>query len=136
MKILLLLLVIGCFEIYLVGSLHEIFGTRDLVVVYIATTAFGALIAWLNLSQFKRAKSQADFANKFRKRWQEGSLSKSDINKLTYAFYCMAYILGCILIGLPGVTTDILGFLLVLSPVSSAVGKYMAKSAVKFQPDE
>ncbi|MCP4458106.1 MAG: FxsA family protein [Cytophagales bacterium] len=48
----------------------------------------------------------------------------------------MVYILGCILIGLPGVTTDLIGFMLVLPPISSAISNYMTKSANIYQPSE
>jgi UPF0716 family protein affecting phage T7 exclusion len=39
--------------------------------------------------------------------------------------YCAAYIVGCVLVAIPGLITDFIGFLLLLPPITNYVaGKY------------
>ena len=62
-------------------------------------------------------KGNLRLSNKMGDRIRKGSLSKEDQENLRKASYCAYYIFACVLIGVPGILTDILGVILIFPVV-------------------
>lgn len=68
----------------------------------------GALVAWV---------FNSNLGNKFKMRVREGRVSEVDKTKMVSLAYCTVYIIGCVLVAIPGLITDFIGLLLLLSPI-------------------
>ena len=117
MKIFIILLVIGILEVVLVGKLHTLLGMESLILFYLGSTLLGAFIAFIFYTNYKLAKNKANFSNKFQKRMADEKLSAADYSHLENALYCIFYWVGCLLIAVPGLLTDILGITLLIPDV-------------------
>jgi UPF0716 family protein affecting phage T7 exclusion len=121
MKYLIPIIILGFLEVVLISKLHEAYGLSNVVIVYSVTTFSGALIAWLFYSSFKNHKSNSELGKKFQKRVRENRVSEVDKNKMVSLGYCTTYIIGCVMVAIPGLITDAIGFLLLLPPVTNFV---------------
>ncbi len=125
MKYIIPIIILGFLEVVLVSKLHGAYGLTNVVIVYALTTFTGALIAWLFYSSFKTHKSNSGLGKNFQKRVREKRVSEKDKIKMVSLAYCAAYIIGCVMVAIPGLITDVLGILLLLPPVTNFVaGKF------------
>ncbi len=109
-----IIIVVGVLEVITIGKLHEYLGTGDLVLLYLGTTAVCAIVALVFYPNFKQEKHDTNLSNKFSKRLNKKKLTVRDRKSMNSVMYCAAYIIGCVLIAIPGVITDILGLFLVV----------------------
>ncbi len=123
MKYLIPIIILGISEVVLIGQLHSIFGLSKLVTIFIVTTLFGALVAWFNYGAFREHKQNSNLGKNFHKRIKEKRVSETDKNKMISLGYFAIYIIGCTLIAIPGLITDIIGFLLLLPPVTTFIAE-------------
>ncbi len=128
MKYIALIFILGIFEVIVISKLHGILGLNDVVVLYVVTTIFGALVASVFFSKFKAQKNNATFGKKFQKRIREDRVTKTDKMKMTSLVYVATYIFGCILVAIPGLITDFIGMLLLLPPISNFVANKYGES--------
>ena len=125
-KYLLVLVIIGVIEIVLVSKLHNFLGLEYLIYLYLATTACGFIFACIYLPYFKKQKAKIDFSNKFPERAAEGKLPSKDVGSMKHFIACASYVIGCVLIAIPGMTTDLLGVLMILPPVGGLLATRLA----------
>ena len=133
MRILFLIIIAGIIEILIISKLHEYLGLKNLILFYLSTTFFGVIIAWLFYSEYKNKKSISHLGSGFDKRIKNNKVSEEDQRKFNLGIYCFAYVLGCILIAIPGILTDVLGMLLLLPPMRTYLAnRYGNKTFSKF----
>jgi UPF0716 family protein affecting phage T7 exclusion len=122
MKWILLIIILGVVEVATIGQFQSILGTRNLVFLYIATTAIGAFFLYLKASEFKIAiKAMKGIEKKFQKRVKnpEYKPTKEEIEKLTPMMFIGMYVPAIVLIAIPGIVSDFVGTLMVLPGLSS-----------------
>ncbi|MCP4492885.1 MAG: FxsA family protein [Gammaproteobacteria bacterium] len=122
MKWILLIIVLGVAEVATIGQLHSVLGTGYLVLLYIVTTAIGALFLYLKFSEFKAAmKATKGIQKKLKKRAQNPGYkpTSEEIERLSPMMFVGLYVPALILIAIPGVISDIIGLLMVLPGLSS-----------------
>lgn len=133
MRILFLIIIAGIIEILIISKLHEYLGLKNLILFYLSTTFLGLIIAWLFYSEYKSKKSISHLGRGFNKRVKNNKVSEEDERKFKLSIYCFAYVLGCILIAIPGLLTDALGILLLFPTISTYVAnRYGNKTFSKF----
>jgi UPF0716 family protein affecting phage T7 exclusion len=122
MKWVLLIIILGVAEVATIGQLHSIIGTRNLVFLYIATTAIGAFFLYLKASEFKIAmKAMKGIEKKFKKRVKnpEYKPTREEIQKLSPMMFIGMYVPAIVLIAIPGIISDFVGTLMVMPGLSS-----------------
>ena len=122
MKWILILMVLGVVEVVTIGKLHSILGTQDLVIIYIITTAIGALLLYLKFPEFKKAmKATKGIQKKRKKKFQDPNYrpTAEEIEKLRPMMFVGLYIPAVILVAIPGVISDVIGILIVLPGLSA-----------------
>jgi len=117
MKIVLLALALGILEVVTIGKVHEAIETKGLVLVYLGSTILGLVLAWIYYSDFKVKKGNLRLSKKMGNRIKEGTFSLKDQESLRRAAYLAYYIFACVLIGIPGILTDILGITLIFPAI-------------------
>jgi UPF0716 family protein affecting phage T7 exclusion len=133
MKWILLIIVLGVAEVATIGQLHSLFGTRDLVLLYIVTTAVGALFLYLKASEFKVAmKATKGIQKKLKKRAQNPGYKPTleDIEKLSPMMFVGLCVPALILIAIPGIISDIIGIFMVLPGLSSWLVRRQISKAI------
>ncbi len=132
MKWILLIIVLGVAEIATIGELHSIFGTKDLVILYVITTAIGALFLYLKSAELKIAmKAMKGINKKFKKRAKDPNYKPTaeDIEKLSPMIFIGIYVPALVLIAIPGIISDIIGTLMVFPYLSNwLVGRQVKKA--------
>ncbi len=133
MKWILLIIILGVAEVATIGQLHSLFGTRNLVLLYIVTTAVGALFLYLKSSEFKVAmKATKGIQKKLKKRAQNPDYKPTleDIEKLSPMMFVGLYVPALILIAIPGIISDIIGIFMVLPGLSSWLVRRQISKAI------
>ena len=122
MKWVLILFVLGVVEVVTIGKLHSLFGTRDLVIIYIITTAIGAFLLYLKFSEFKTAMKATNGIQKKHKKKLNNPHYKptvEEIEKLRPMMFVGLYVPAVILVAVPGVISDLIGILIVMPGISA-----------------
>lgn len=136
MKYIIIIILIGIFEILLMEELHDLLGLKVMLLTYISTTIFGAMILYLDSSKVKKAlKATKRTGRKLKKKTKKSGhiATQDELDKLKSTIYVSTYIAAVILIVLPGILTDILGVFIVLPYISKwyikkEINKYIMKS--------
>ncbi|MCP3852783.1 MAG: FxsA family protein [Gammaproteobacteria bacterium] len=126
MRYFLIVLVAGIVEVVTIGKIHEAIDTKGLVILYVCSTLVGVLLAWLFYSDFKSKNGKWNFGKKMGKRLTKNNLSEKDKNDIRIATYCFIYVFACILIGIPGILSDLLGITLILPFVRNWISLRMS----------
>lgn len=124
---------LGLAEVLLIGKLHEMLGTKDLVLLYLGTTGAAAAVGWIFYGNYKNEKQKPKPGNKFSKRLKSQSLTEADYRAMASVMYVVAYIVGCFLVAIPGILTDILGALLFVPSVNRLItSNFFAKAVTSY----
>lgn len=133
MKWILLIIILGVAEVATISQLHSMFGTRDLVVLYIVTTAVGALFLYLKAPEFKAAmKATKGIQKKLKKRAKNPDYKPTlkEIEKLSPMVFVGLYVPALVLIAIPGVISDLVGTLMVFPGLSSWLVRRQINKAI------
>ncbi len=132
MKWFLLIIVLGVAEVVTIGELHSILGTKDLVILYVVTTAIGALFLFSRLSEFRVAlKAMKKIGKKFKKKARDPDYkpTSEEIIKLRPMMFVVLYAPALVLIAIPGIISDILGIFMLFPYISNwLVGRKVKKA--------
>ncbi len=133
MKWILLIIILGVAEIATIGELHSIFGTRDLVVLYVITTAIGALFLYLKSPELRIAmKAMKRIDKKFKKKMRGPGYKPTtkEIEKLSPLIFMGIYMPALVLIAIPGIISDVVGTLMVFPYLSNWLVGHQVKKAM------
>lgn len=122
MKWILLIIVLGVVEMVTIGQFHSMFGTKNLIVFYIATTAIGAVFLYLKVPELKAAmKATKKIEKKLKQRAKNPDYKPTakEIEKFSPMIFLGLYIPALVLIAIPGIISDVIGILMVLPGLSS-----------------
>lgn len=139
MKWLVFLIILGVSEVAVIGQLHAILELYTLIVLYVITTALGAIFLGLQYPEFKRSmKASKSLGKKFKKQYTgpECSLSPEQIEKMRPFLFVGCYGIAFTLIVIPGIISDILGIIMVIPIVISffinrSIDKVIAKAELQ-----
>lgn len=133
MKWILLIIILGIIEVATIGELHSIFGTQNLIFLYIATTAIGAFFLYLQAPEFRAAmKATKGIQRKFKKKARDPEYkpTREELGKLAPMMFIGIYIPALVLIAMPGIVSDFIGTLMVLPGLSSWLVRRQINKAV------
>ena len=133
MKWMILLLTLGIAEIVTIGELHSRIGTNHLVPLYVVTTAIGAFLLYLNVSEFRSSvKKTKKIQNKLKKKAQGPNYkpTASEIEKLRPLMFVGVFILAIVLVAIPGILSDLIGMVIALPFMSAWVVNQKVKKAL------
>lgn len=122
MKWILSIIILGIAEVASIGQLHSTLGLKDLVLLYVATTAVGAFFLYLKAPEFKSAmKATKGLEKKFKKKAKNSDYKPSpeEIEKLSPMMFIGLYVPAIVLIAIPGIISDLIGILIVSPGLSS-----------------
>lgn len=137
MKWILALIVLGVAEVATIGQVHSVLGTRNLVLLYIVTTAIGAVLLYLKSSEFTAAmKAMRGLEGGLREKAKEPEYKPTpeEVEELSPMLFIGLYVPALVLIAIPGLIGDLIGIFMVLPGVSSWLikrQKYKAMSRVR-----
>ncbi len=133
----LLIIILGIAEVATIGELHSIFGTKNLIILYVTTTAIGVFFLYLKSSKIKTAmKAMKGIQKKLKKKMKspEYKPSINEIEKLRPMMFIGIYVPAIVLIAIPGIISDLIGILMVFPFLSNWLVEQQVKK-VKSKSD-
>jgi UPF0716 family protein affecting phage T7 exclusion len=132
-KLGLALFIVGVTEILVTGWLYERLGPLNLISLYVATTALGALFLSVRFPKFRKMWRALGHYERKRRAFGKGlPFTRDEWDAWGYPLvFWFTYIAAAILIALPGIVTDVVGVLLAVPVATNWLARYVERHTVK-----